>query len=451
MSLKSSTKTETNLYTLEVEIGAEDFEAAQVKAFSKQKNRISLPGFRKGKVTRKMAENFYGKGFLYEEALDICYPKAVEGAIEEAGLEVVRTKTADIKSIGEEGVLLSVEVFVKPEIELKAYKELKATKKKVEATDEEVQSRIDELVERNSREVSVEDREVQNGDIAVIDFEGFVDGVAFDGGKAEEYELAIGSGSFIPGFEEQIIGHNSGDEFDVNVKFPSEYAPELADKDAVFKIKLHEIKVKELPEVDDEFAQDAADCDTVDDLKKSLADEIKKQKEDENEKEIRSQLFDKLAENVVAEIPEVMVENELDNQIRDIDYRLSSQGLNFETYLKYMGMTVEQYREQSKPNAEVQVKIRLALEKIVALEGIEISDEDLEKEYEKFASQYQMELEQIKKIIPADGLKKDMAIDKAIEFVRENAKVTTARKPRAAKEKAEDKAEDKVEEASDAE
>lgn len=447
MSLKSSTKTETNLYTLEVEISAEDFEAAQVKAFSKQKNRISLPGFRKGKVTRKMAENFYGKGFLYEEALDICYPVAVEDAIKAAELEVVGTKTADIKSIGEEGVLLSVEVFVKPEVELKAYKELKATKKKVEATDEEIQSKIDELVERNSREVSVEDRAVQNGDIAVIDFEGFVDGVAFDGGKAEEYELTIGSGSFIPGFEEQIIGHNSGDEFDVNVKFPSEYTPELADKDAVFKIKLHEIKVKELPEVDDEFAQDAADCDTVDDLKKSLADEIKKQKEDENEREIRQQLFDKLAENVVAEIPEVMVENEIDNQIKDIDYRLSSQGLNFETYLKYMGMTVEQYREQSKPNAEAQVKIRLALEKIVELENIEVSDEDLEKEYEKFASQYQMELEQIKKIIPADGLKKDMAIDKAIDFVKENAKVTTARKPRATKEKAEDKAE----EASDAE
>ena len=201
MSLKSSNKTDTNLYTLEVEISAEDFEAAQVKAFAKQKNRISLPGFRKGKVTRKMAENFYGKGFLYEDALDICYPDAVEGAIKEAGLEVVGTKSADIKSIGAEGVELSIEVFVKPEIELKAYKELKATKKKVEATDEEVKAKLDELVERNARIVSVEDRAVKDGDIAVIDFEGFVDGVAFEGGKAEEYELTIGSGSFIPGFE----------------------------------------------------------------------------------------------------------------------------------------------------------------------------------------------------------------------------------------------------------
>ena len=218
----------------------------------------------------------------------------------------------------------------------------------------------------------------------------------------------------------------------------------------MFKIKLHEIKVKELPEVDDEFAQDAADCDTVDDLKKSLADEIKKQKEDENEREIRAQLFDKLAENVVAEIPDVMVENELDNQIKDIDYRLSSQGIGFENYLKYMGMTVEQYREKAKPDAEKQVKIRLALEKIAELENIEVSDEDIEKEYEKFASQYQMELDQIKRIIPADGLKKDMAIDKAIEFVRDNAKVTTARKPKAAKEKAEEKTEEQ-EETADAE
>lgn len=442
MSLKSSNKTDTNLYTLEVEISAEDFEAAQVKAFAKQKSRISLPGFRKGKVTRKMAENFYGKGFLYEDALDICYPDAVEGAIKEAGLEVVGTKSADIKSIGAEGVELSIEVFVKPEIELKAYKELKATKKKVEATDEEVKAKLDELVERNARIVSVEDRAVKDGDIAVIDFEGFVDGVAFEGGKAEEYELTIGSGSFIPGFEDQIIGHNSGDEFDVNVTFPEEYAPELAGKAAVFKIKLHEIKEKQLPEVDDEFAQDAADCDTVDALKKSIVDEIKKQKEDENEREIRTQIFEKLAENVVAEIPDVMVETELDNQIKDIDYRLSSQGIGFENYLKYMGMTVEQYREQTKPDAEKQVKIRLALEKIVELEGIEVSDEDVEKEYNKFASQYQMELDQIKKIISAEDFKKDMAIDKAVDFVRENAKVTTARKPKASsKEKAEEPAE----------
>lgn len=438
MSLKSSNKSEeANVYSLEITIAAEDFEAAQNKAFAKKKNRISLPGFRKGKVTRKMAETFYGKGFLYEDALDICYPVAVDEAIKESGLDVVGQKSADIKEIGAEGVEIVVEVYTKPEVELKAYKELKATKKKVEATEEEIDEKIKQLVERNARVISVEDRAVEDGDITVIDFEGFVDGVAFDGGKGEEYELEIGSGSFIPGFEEQIIGHNIGEEFDVNVKFPTEYTPDLADKDAVFKIKLHEIKTKEYPEVDDEFAQDAADCDNVAALRKQIEEEIKAQKEEANERDIKSQIYDKLVENLVCELPPVMVDSEIENQIRDIDYRLQSQGMNFETYIQYMGMTVEQYKEQMKPSAEKQVKLRLALEKVVELEAIEVSDEDLEKEYEKFAEQYQMEVEQIKKILPADGMKKDMAVDKASEFVRENAKVTTARKPRATKEKEE--------------
>lgn len=438
MSLKTCNKAEeANLYTLEVSIDAKTFEDAMNKAFNKQKNRISLPGFRKGKVTRKMAETFYGKGFLYEDALDICYPTAVEDAIKETELDAVGTKSADIKEIGENGVELTVEVYVKPDVEIKAYKELKATKKKVEATDDEINAKIDELVHRNARIISVEDRAAQDGDIAVIDFEGFVDGVAFDGGKGENYELKLGSGTFIPGFEDQVIGHNAEDAFDVNVTFPHEYAPELADKDAVFKVTLHEIKTEEFPEVDDEFAQDAADCDTVDALKKQLADEIKQEKEDANDREIRSQLFDKLVENTEGEIPPVMVDSEIENQIRDMDYRLSSQGMNFQTYLQYMGMDLDAYKEQSRPEAEKAVKLRLALEKVAALEEIEISDEDLEAEYEKYAEQYKMEMEQIKKIIPVDGLKKDMAVEKAIQVIRDNAKVTTARKPRAPKEKTE--------------
>ena len=443
MSLKLSTKAEeANLHSLEIEIGKEQFEAAMQKAFAKLKNRISIPGFRKGKVTRKMAEAFYGKGFLYEDALDIVYPEAVEGAIKEAELDVVGTKSADVKEIGENGVQLTVDVYVKPDVEIKAYKELKATKKKVEATEEEIEEKLHELVHRNARIVSVEDRAAAEGDTAVIDYEGFVDGVAFEGGKGEEYELKLGSGSFIPGFEDQIVGHNPGDEFDVNVTFPTEYTPELAGKDAVFKVKLHEIKTEELPEVDDEFAQDAADCDTVDALKKSLADEIKAQKEEQNEREIREQVFDKLIENVVADIPPVMVESELDNRIRDIDYRLSSQGMNFETYLQYMGMSVEDYRAQQRDDAEKAVKLRLALEKIVELENLEVTEEDLDKEYEKLAEQYQMEVDKIKAIISADSLKKDLSVQKASDFVRENAKVTTARKPRAAKPKTEEAAEE---------
>ncbi len=437
MSLKSSNNVETNVYALEIEISAEDFEAAQVKAFNRQKKSIQLPGFRKGKVTRKMAENFFGKGWLYEDALDMLFGKTVEDAANEAQLEVVGTKSADVKKMDENGVELTVEVFVKPEIELSEYKELKATKKKVEATEEEIKDRIDALLERNARLVSVEDRASQSGDITVIDFEGFVDGVAFEGGKGENYELTLGSNQFIPGFEDQVAGHNVGDEFDVNVKFPTEYTPELADKDAVFKVKLHEIKVKELPELDDEFAQDAADCDTVAQLKKNVENEIKEHKDEENEREIESQLLEKLSENVKGEIPECMIDTELDNQIRDIDYRLSMQGMNFETYLKYSGMTIEQYKENSKSSAEKNVKVRLALEYIVKAEALEVSDEELEAEYDKFAERYQMEKDKIKELVPTEGLRKDLLNEKAIKFVRDNAKVTTARKPRAKKEDAE--------------
>ena len=436
MSLKSSNNVETNVYALEIAISAEDFDAAQNKAFNKQKNKIQIPGFRKGKVTRKMAETFYGKGWLYEDALDMLFGKAVEDAAKEAELEVVGTKSADVKEIGDNGVEMVVEVFVKPEIELTEYKELKATKKKVEATEEEINDRINALLERNARLVSVEDRAAQDGDITVIDFEGFVDGVAFNGGKGENYELTLGSGQFIPGFEAQVAGHSIGEEFDVNVKFPTEYTPELADKDAVFKVKLHEIKVKELPELDDEFAQDAADCDTVAQLKKNIENEIKEHKEEENEREIESQLLEKLSENVKCEIPECMIDTELDNQIRDIDYRLSMQGMSFDTYLQYSGMTIEQYKENSKPSAEKNVKVRLALEYIVKAEALEVSDDELEAEYDKFAERYQMEKDKIKELVPVEGLRKDLLNEKAIKFVRDNAKVTTARKPRAKKEDA---------------
>ncbi len=434
--LKSSKNVETNVYSLEIEISKEVFTAALDKAFQKQKGRIQLPGFRKGKATRKMVENFYGKGYFYEDALDLCFGDAVTEACKEAELDAVGTKSADIGDISENGVTMTVEVFVKPDVTVTAYKELKATKKKVEVTDEEVQKRIDELVERNARLISVEDRAVQDGDITVIDFEGFVDGVAFDGGKGENYELAIGSNSFVPGFEEQIIGHSIGEEFDIDITFPEDYHEGLAGKAVVFKIKLHEIKVKEYPAVDDEFAQDAADYDTVEDMKKGIAAEIKAKKEEDNAKDIESQLLQKLSENVEGEIPEIMYDNEIDAQIRDLDYRFSMQGMNFATYLQYTGMTMESYREQMREGAIKNVKIRLALEKIAALEALEVTEEEIEAEYAKFAAQYGMEVEKIKEVVPVDGLKADMLKEKAIKFVIDNAKVTTQRKPRAKKEEA---------------
>ena len=426
MSLKSCTKSEekANLYTLEVSISAEKFEEAQKKAFAKMKNKIALPGFRKGKVTRAMAAKFYGEGFLYEDALDFCYGEAVEEAIKEAGIDFVGTDKADIKEIGKDGVELSVDVFVKPEITVTAYKGLEAVTAKTEVTDDEVKARLDALVERNARVITVEDRAAQNDDIAVIDFEGFVDGVAFEGGKGDNYELTLGSGTFIPGFEDQIVGHNVGDEFDVNVTFPTEYTEELAGKEAVFKCKLNELKAKELPEVNDEFAQDAADCDTVADLDKQLREEIAADKKANAQREVENQLMEKLSENVEGEIPYVMVDSEVDNQIRDLDYRFSSQGMSFQTYLQYTGMTIEQYRESAKAGAEKNVKVRLALEKIAKNEALEVSEEEIEAEYNKFAEQYKMEVEQVKAVVPADGLKNDLLFNKAVEFVKNNAVVT---------------------------
>lgn len=442
MSLKSSKNVATNEWELEVSIDAETFEAAVQRAFNKQKNKITLPGFRKGKAPRNMIEARYGKNFFYEDALDDCYGDAVEAAIKQAELKVVGTKDADVKQIGPEGVELVVTVYTEPEVELSAYKELKATKKKVEATDEEIDSKIQSLRERNARIIDIDDRQVQHGDITVIDFEGFVDGVAFEGGKGERYELTIGSNQFIPGFEEQIIGHGIDEEFDINVTFPDEYNEALAGKDAVFKIKLHEIKVKQLPELDDDFAQEAQDCDTVDALKKSIADEIKENKEHENEHDIEQQLLDKLAENVSAEIPEVMIEKEIDNEIKNVEYRLNSQGLNFDIYLQYMGLTREAYREQQRPNAEKQVKIHLAVEKIIALENIEATQEEIDEEYKKYAEQYNMEVDKIKELLNEDGVKQDIAAGKALKLVKESAKVTVARKPKVKAEEA--KADDEV-------
>lgn len=434
--LKSSKNVETNVYSLEIEISKETFTAALDKAFQKSKGKIQLPGFRKGKATRAVVESFYGKGYFYEDALDICFGEAVMKASEEAGLEVVGTKNADIAEISHNGVQMTVEVFVKPEIEVSAYKELKATKKKVEVTDEEVDQKIQQLVERNARVISVEDRAVENGDIAIIDFEGFLDGVAFEGGKGENYELEIGSGSFVPGFEEQLVGHAIGEEFDIDVTFPEQYHEGLAGKAVVFKIKINEIKTKQYPEVDDEFAQDAADYDTVEAMKKGFAAEIKAAKEADNARDIEGQLLEKLAENVEGEIPEVMYENEIDNQIRDLDYRFQMQGMNFATYLQYTGMSMEDYRAQMKEGAVKNVKVRLALEKIAALEALEVTDEEIEAEYAKFAAQYGMEVDKIKEVVAVETLKADMLKEKAIKFVVDNAKVTTQRKPRAKKEEA---------------
>lgn len=442
MSLKSSNKVETNIYEIEVTIDGATFMDAVNKVYLRQRKNIQLPGFRKGKAPRQMIERFYGEKVFYEDALEQVYPDAVQAAIEEANLIAVDAPhDVSVVSLEKDGVELKMKVTVKPEVEVSEYKGLKATRKAVEVTDEEVEEEIKKLQERNSRLVTVEDRGAENGDTAEIDFEGFVDGEAFDGGKAENHSLVLGSGQFIPGFEDQIIGHKAGESFDVNVKFPTEYAPELADKEATFKVTLNAIKVKELPEADDEFAKDVSEFDTLEELKADQKKHLEEHKAKDAEDDVEHQLIDQLVEGLKAEIPEVMYDKRVEENVRDFDYRLQSQGMNLETYLQYTGMDMDAFKESYRKSAEHQVKLRLALEKIVELEEIKPTEEELEEEFKKLADAYKMDVEAIKKAVPASELEADINVQKAVKLVKDNAVIKKARKT-AAKKPAAKKAED---------
>ena len=446
MSLKSSNKIEENVWELEVSVDGETFMNAVNKAYLQQRKKINVPGFRKGKAPRAFIEKMYGEAVFYEDALEIVYPDAVTAAIEEAKLDVIDTPfDLEVPEMGKDGVVIKLKVTVKPEVKLGKYKGIKAVKKPAKVSAEDVKSHINNMLEQNSRIVTVEaKRKVKKNDIAVIDFEGFVDGVAFDGGKAENYELTIGSNQFIPGFEDQIIGHKAGEEFDVNVKFPEDYHAELAGKDATFKIKLHEIKVKEVPALDDEFVKDVSEYDTVDELKKNVKEELEHKKLHEVEAEANNEVLDKLADLVTAVIPECMIEKKMDEDVQDFAYRLQMQGLDLKTYLKYTGSDEKTFREQYKDQAEKQVKLDLALEEIIKKEKLEVSDADLEEEYAQYAKAYNMDVEQIKKAIPAENIKPELLQRKAVDFVIENASFTE-KKP-AAKKTAESKEEKAAEE-----
>ena len=446
--LKSANKTETNTYTLEVSISGEDFKAAILKAYNKQRKNISIPGFRKGKVPMHMVERFYGKGVFYEDALDILYPDVVSDAIKESGIEAVSSPyDVDVKEIGDDGVEMTMKVTVKPEIEVGEYKGLKAEKDDSAATAADVKKELEALQERNARIITVEDRAVESGDITVIDFEGFVDGVAFDGGKGEDFDLTIGSGQFIPGFEDQIIGHNAGEEFDVNVTFPTEYDPKLAGKDATFKVTVKEIKSKELPELDDEFAKDVSDeADTLADLKKSIKADLTAKKKEQADKDFESALLEQIAAGVQGEIPEVMYDNKVEEEINGFAQRLSGQGMSLDMYMKYTGMNMDALKASLRDGAEKQVKLMLAVEKIAELEGIEATDEEVEAKYAEMAEMYKMDAEQLKKIIPADDVKTDVRNGKAVQLVVDNAvaekPVKKAAKKTAKKSDSEEKAEE---------
>ena len=427
MNLKSTTKIDTNKYELEIEVPADDFNAAVKAEYRKEIKNFNIPGFRKGKAPQNMVEKMYGEGIFFEGAVDALYRPSVMDAIEASELNVVAVKEMDIVETSKaNGFIFKQTVIVKPEVSIEGYKGIEVTKTVAPVTDEDIDNEIKKVQDRNSRMVNVDNRAALTGDTAVIDFEGFCDGVAFEGGKAENYELALGAGQFIPGFEDQIVGHELGEEFDINVTFPENYqAEELKGKDATFKIKLHELKTKELPEVDDEFVKDVSDFDTLDEYKNSIREDLENKREEASKTAVDNQLIDTLIEKLQAEIPEEMFDNEIDENIRNFEYRLQSQGLDLQTYFKYTGATAESMREQFKDQAEKNVKVRLALEKIVELEGIEASDEDIDAEYKKLAEAYSMEVDEVRNLVDPTMLKGDITNEKAVALVRENAVIKT--------------------------
>ena len=426
MSLKSSNKIETNRYELVVEVPGEEFKKAIMSAYRKNVGKLNVPGFRKGKAPKNIIERMYGKEFFYEDAVNIVYPDSVEAAIKEAGLEVVDDKIdLDVEEVGEQGLTYKVKITTKPEVELGEYKGLEATKLIAQVLDSEVDAEINKLRERNSRMITIDDRPAQDGDITSIDFEGFLDGVPFDGGKGEDHSLTLGSNQFIPGFEEQVAGHSTGDEFDIDVTFPADYgAEELAGKAVVFKIKLHEIKTKELPEVDDEFAKDVSEFDTMEEYKADVAAKILEQKNSINDEDVENQLIDQIIGGMTAEIPQCMIDKRIDENVRDFEYRLQSQGMDIETYLQYTGMEMDSFRKTFEEVAGRQVRVRLALEKIVKVEGIEVSAEELDAEFAKMAEKYKMDIDKIRKMVPSDEIEKDMAVGKAIDLVKTSAQIS---------------------------
>ena len=426
MSLKSSKKIETNTYELEVSISAEDFNSAVMRVYNKKKSTILVPGFRKGKAPKHVIETMYGKGVFYDDALESLFPQTVDAAIKEAGIEAVdNPHDVEIKEIGDNGVEMTMKITVKPQIEVKQYKGLEAAKRTVSVTEEEVNAQIERMRERGATITDITDRPAQLGDIAAIDYDGSVDGVPFEGGKGS-HDLELGSGSFIPGFEDQVVGHSIGEEFDVNVTFPEEYhAEELSGKDAVFHCKLNGLKEKTLPELDDEFAKDVSeDADTFEDLKKNVEADLLKEKQGHADADFEQALLVALADQVEGEIPECMFERKAEENKENFSRRIGQQGIQLEMYLMYMGIEKSQFESDMYEQAVQQVKVRLALEKIAELEKIEVSDEDVDAEYGKLAEMYGVSAEAVKGFFAADSIRSDILCEKAINVVKDSAVIT---------------------------
>ena len=429
MSLKNKTELEKNHWELEFTIDRPAFDAAVDKQFKANAKKITIPGFRKGKAPRAVIEKIYGKGVFYDDAVNDIIPDAYKSAVDESGFTPVSRPDLEIASIDENGVAVKAKIWVKPEVEIADYFGIPATKYLPPVTDEEIDAELQRYRERNSRMIEVDDRAAEMGDTVTIDYEGSVDGVPFDGGKAEGHNLKLGSGYFIPGFEEQIVGHNIGDEFDVNVTFPEKYHEEsLAGKPAVFKTKLHKIQRTELPALDDEFAKDVSEFDTLDAFKEDIKKKAVERKEKTAESGVEEQLIDALIEKLVADIPESMFENETENFLRDYDTRLRMQGLDLANYLRYTGMDLDALRAQFRPQAERQVKTRLALEKIAALENIAPTDEEIEAEYDRLAKAYGMEIEKVKEFAERESIVADLKVKGAVDLVKAKAQITVTDK-----------------------
>lgn len=424
MALKNVNDVEKNVKEIEFDVAKEVFDKAVNAAYKKNVGKMNVPGFRKGKAPKAMIEKIYGKGIFYDEALNEVLPEAYEEAVKASALEVVSRPDFEVVSIDENGVVMKAKVTVKPEVKVEGYKGIAVDKIVEPTTDEEIDAEIEAARKKNAREVEITDRAAQEGDIAVIDYEGFVGDKAFEGGKGEDHNLKLGSGEFIPGFEEQVAGHNVGESFDVNVKFPEEYhSEELSGKDATFKVTLKAIKFNELPEIDDEFAKDNG-FDTLDEYKADLKATIDQRHAKAAEDKAETDLIDALTEKLEADIPEAMFENEVEQGKRDLASRLAAQGLDYKLYLQYTGMTDEDLSKQLRPRAEKQVRTRLALEAVAAAENIEATEEDVNKEYEEIAKAYGIEAEDVKAQLDAAMLIGDIKVRKAVELVKANAVIT---------------------------
>lgn len=443
MELKNTEKQEHSVVALTIEITKAEFEAAKDKAFKKTGKNITVPGFRKGKAPRKMIEKLYGEGVFFEEAFNIIYPDAMEMAVEKSGIKPVGRADVDLGDPAEEGGLTIIaKVPVEPEVELGEYKGIEVEKETVKVLQADVKAELNRMAQRNARTETVE-RKAKKNDTVDIDFEGFVDGVPFEGGKAEHHELTLGSGAIIPGFEDQLIGCKAGDEKDVVVTFPEEYhAKELAGKEATFKCKVHKVEETILPEIDDEFAKDVSDtCETLDDLKKEITERLKAERQEAADNAFEEKVLDAVIDGMKADIPAAMIDAQVDTIVQDFGYRLQMQGMGLEQYLKMTGTEMGAFRAMFQSQAERQVKTRLALQKVVELEGITVSDKELEEEYAKMAEQYKMEVEKVKAIVSKEALEGDLKISNALEFIKKNAKVKKAAKKKAAEETTEETAE----------